>query len=111
MITDTSVSLYQKVTTKSAKGLSVPSYATLTATFQANVQPVSLSQSQMSQWGVTDMAANAKKMFYYPNASVRMLDRIKDAQGDWYEVRGINQWGVPPFNHYEAILVPVQGES
>lgn len=110
MITDTTVQLYQKVTTKNSKGQTVNSYATLTKSIQANVQPVALNQAQLAQWGVTDLSANAKKMFYYPDDDVRLLDRIIDSYGNRYEVRGVNQWGSPPFGHYEALLIPVQGE-
>ena len=109
MITDTTVQLYQKTTTKNSKGQTVNSYQ-LTKSLQSNVQPVALNPAQSAQWGVIDLAANARKMFFYPDNSVRMLDRIVDAYGNHYEVRGVNQWGVPPFGHYEALLVPVQGE-
>jgi hypothetical protein len=110
MITDTTVQLWQKVTTKNGKGQAANTFPLLTKSIQANIQPVSLNQAQLAQWGVTDLAANSKKMFYYPDDDARMLDRIIDAYGRTYEIRGINQWGVPPFDHYEALLMPAQGE-
>ena len=48
-------------------------------------------------------------MLFYPDSSVKILDRIVDESGLTYEVRAINKWGSPPFGHYEALLVPVQG--
>lgn len=111
MITDSTVSLYQKVTTKNAKGQSVASYATLTKSLAANLQPIALNGAVLKQWGNTDLTANDRIMFFYPDNDVRILDRVLDAWGNWYEVRGVNPWGSPPFGHYEALLIPVQGES
>lgn len=109
MITDQTCTRYAKTSTKNAKGQVVNTYA-LAATFQANVQPLGLNRETAEKWGQTDLAANSRIAFTYSPA-LQMLDRVRDGFGNLYEVRGVNPWGSPPFGHYEALLIPVQGES
>ena len=108
MIVDMVCTYYPKTSTKNAKGQVVNGFSTSSA-FSANVQPLGLNSEASAQWGVTDLAANARRMFTY-KSDCAMLDRVKDPFGGYYEIRGVNPWGSPPFGHYECLLVPVQGE-
>ena len=108
MITDSTVSLYARTAGTNARGQVSNTYA-LSKTLQANVQPIGLNQATQAAWGNLTLTAEDKIMFFYPDSSVKILDRIVDESGLTYEVRAINKWGSPPFGHYEALLVPVQG--
>jgi hypothetical protein len=108
MITDSTVNLYARTASTNTRGQVSNTYA-LSKPIQANVQPVSLTQATMTTWGALNLTADSKIMFFYPDSGVNLLDRILDSWGDTYEIRAINKWGVPPFGHYEALLVPVQG--
>lgn len=109
MITDITVSHYARVTTKDSRGQTVNTYPE-SVSISCNLQPISLNQATISAWGGQTLSADNRIMFFYPNDTVKKLDRIVDQYGDIYEVRNINRWGSPPFGHYEALLLPVQGE-
>lgn len=70
----------------------------------ADVQPASLSPNQLAAWGLTDLSANLKTMYYDKDASIVMTQRAI-VEGETYEIRGVNRWPT----HDEAILSPVQG--
>lgn len=103
MILDTIATVYSRTPTKNTKGQVINTFSAGYG-LVCNVQPAALNESQAQAWGVADLAANAKKLFCRPTATLSMLDRI-DAQGSRYEVRGINTWP----NHIEALLIPIQG--
>jgi Bacterial Ig-like domain (group 2) len=106
MVNVTSVKLYQKVSTKAANGQIINTFPVVTQRFDADVQSARRTKEESYRWGQTDLAADSKIIFFDPNASVRMLDRIVDSQNRYYEVKGVNPWPI----HYEALLAPVPGE-
>jgi hypothetical protein len=105
MVNITTVKLYQKVTTKAANGQVINTFPVVTQRFDADVQPAMLTKEEATRWGQTDIAAGSKIIYFDPNSSVRMLDRIVDSRNGYYEVRGVNAWPI----HDEALLVPVVG--
>lgn len=107
MVNLQTVKHYAKVSAKNATNGQVQNtFPVVTSRFSADVQSSMLSKEDATKWGQTDLAANSKIMFYDPNVSVRMLDRIVDSLDGYFEVRGINPWPI----HFEALLVPVAGE-
>lgn len=108
MIVDQTCTYYSKTSTKNAKGQVTNAFGS-GVKFQANIQPIALNTATLAGWGAQDLSANSRIMFTY-KADCQMLDRVKDAFGGYYEIRGVNPWGSPPFSHYECLLIPVQGE-
>lgn len=108
MIAQQLLKLYQKVTGKSpVNGQIQNTFPVVTERFWADVQPASLTKEESARWGQTDIVANSKIVYYDPNPNVRMLDRIVDDTGNYFEVRGVNPWPI----HHEALLTPVQGDE
>lgn len=109
MITDSTVLVYTRIATTNSRGQTTNAY-TYAKSIAANLQPIALNPTTMAAWGNLNLSADDRIMFFYPDDGINKLDRIQDAWGDMYEVRNVNKWGAPPFGHFEALLVPVQGE-
>lgn len=103
MIKSQSVTIQSRVTVTGTEGEQTYTFATL-KTIMADVQPANLTQSQAATWGITDLAASAKKMFTERDPSIALLMRAV-VESETYEIRGSNHWP----RHSEFILVPVQG--
>ena len=103
MILRHTVTIQSRTGTTGSEGERTFSFATL-KTIPADVQPVTLTPAQLQSWGMTDLQANAKKMFFAPDDSIQILHRVVFG-GESFEIRNINPWRV----HYEATLTPVQG--
>ena len=84
-------------------GLSVKTWSTF-KTINANVQPGNFTQVEAAAWGITDLASNAKKIYFYKDTSVTALMRVVFA-GETYEIRGLNTWNI----HTAIIAVPIMG--
>jgi hypothetical protein len=106
MIRDETVTIQTKTRTKNSEGMWLDDWADSTETLLCNIQPTTLSEVQLSQWGAIDSNSAAKLMFYINTSSVALFTRIKRSNGEVYEVRNINQWRV----HNEATLIPIQGD-
>jgi hypothetical protein len=103
MIQKDTVVIQSRTKTTDAEGVVGYTFATL-KTIVADVQPANLTESQLKQWSLTDLAANAKKMFYAKDSQIIIGLRAVTG-GETYEIRGTNQWP----RHDEAIMIPVQG--
>ena len=108
MITDSIASVYKRTGAKNDRGQIANTFA-YAGTVSINIQPVALTEADMKAWGISSLQSDAKKAFFYPTAVVNVLDQLTDSWGQRYEVRALNRWGSPPFGHYEALLIPVQG--
>jgi len=107
MINPTMLKLYQKVTVKNpTNGQTQNTFPVVTQRFDADEQSSMLTKEDAYKWGQTDLAANSKIVFIDPNPLVRMLDRIVDADGNYFEIRGVNPWPI----HWELLMIPVVGE-
>ena len=107
MINPKTIKYYAVVSTKNSRGQVVNTFPVVTSHFQASIKPISLSEVQSLGWSVTDMSSNTKFMAYPKGQTIAVLNRIVDADGNWYEIRSVNQWSHFP----QALLIPVQGES
>ena len=103
MIQSHYVAIQSRTTVVGTEGEQTYTFAALKA-ITADVQPAQLTPVQLEAWGLTDLAANAKKMFYSSDSAI-LLSMRAVVDGETYEIRAINRWP----NHDEAILVPVQG--
>ena len=110
MITDSTVQVYTRTVQKNSRGQVTNGFTFLKST-QANLQPIALNSTTSAQWGQVNLTADSRIMFFYPDIAVKKLDRVIDAYGITYEIRNINPWGSPPFGHFEALLMPVQGDD
>jgi hypothetical protein len=103
MIKSHSVVIQSRTTITGTEGEHTYTFATF-KTIVADIQPAQLSAIQIEAWGLTDLAAYAKKMFYDRDNTILLTMRAV-VDGETYEIRAINLWP----NHGEAILTPVQG--
>ena len=79
---------------------------TLVETIEADVQPKTLNEFDLKQWGVDTSTQDAKVMFYF-GESVNLIigNRARVNAGTIYDLRGVKLWPM----HYEILLIPVQG--
>jgi hypothetical protein len=98
-----SVTIQSRSVSVDSEGIQNFTYSTL-KTIMADVQPASLSTSELQIYGVNDLTANARRMYYNPDSSIDILTRLV-IDSHTYEVRGVNFWP----RHSEALLFPLQG--
>ncbi len=103
MILGFSATIQSKTSTRNDEGIDVDTWATL-KTVSCNVQPARLDQTELQAFGLTDIAANAKKVYLLRDTSINENHRAVLWDGT-YEIRGINHWNI----HTVFIAVPVQG--
>lgn len=104
MIQSHSVLIQARTAVVGTEGERTYTYATL-KTIMADVQPASLSPTQLAAFGLTDLQANLKTMYYNRDTTI-LLQMRAVVDGETYEIRGVNRWPT----HDEAILTPVQGD-
>ena len=79
---------------------------TLVETIEADVQPKTLNEFDLKQWGVDTSMQDAKVMFYFgESANLIIGNRARVNSGTIYDLRGVQ---LRPM-HYEILLIPVQG--
>jgi len=77
------------------------------ATVTCDVQPKSLNEAQLKQWGLSTLSQDAKVIYDFNNNSYFKLgNRARVDYDTVYDIRGINNWE----SHGEYILLPVQGQ-
>lgn len=79
-------------------------YATDKSNYRCDIQPINASPEEIRAWGLVDLVANSRAMFFPHDASITTLERVVH-DGETYEIRNINRWSI----HDKALLVPVQG--
>ena len=97
MIKNATLAFYTQTTTYDAENNPVTAWAT-TRSISGNLQPKSLTESELAQYGVNTKAANAKLFLFDPDTAVVIGTRLGA-----YNVRAANHWP----SHSEAILEPV----
>lgn len=111
MIKNATAFLILPTVTKTAEGTVVKAYSAPAAdAVRVDVQPYTLTQAEMLEWGISNRVADTKKMFFDDLVDVAYEVRawiVSDFDVDvaLYEVKGVNHWP----SHGEAILVPIQG--
>ena len=107
MILDRTIEIYSRVETMDPNNEGIPTYAySLAKTTRASVQPITLSSTQLSVWGISDIDANSKIVFFPGEFDDGLGYVIKDLKTSLrYEVRGSNQWP----HHVEMLAIPYQG--
>ena len=106
MIRDETVTIQTNVRTKDSEGMQIDTWSDSTTTLLCNIQPTTLTEAQLAQWGAVDVSSGAKLMFYKSTPSIEIFTRIKRSNGEVYQVRNINVWRI----HNEATLIPIQGD-
>lgn len=110
MIANQLVTILQSTISKTSEGLTVNTYSPLYVNYNANVQPMRLTQSTAKAWGLTDIQVNIKLMFCDYDPTLHEGMRVISDDNCLYDIRGINHWNFST-NHSELLLVPVQGEQ
>lgn len=104
MILKNSCAIYSRTVAQDSEHRQVSTY-TLAETIMANVNPTSLSEMEIKEYGLTDIHTDARKMLFYPDDTVFKGYRVVVDSGAMYEIRALHKW---PTN-YQALLIPVQG--
>lgn len=103
MVLRHSVVIQQRVMATDGEGGHTYTYSTL-KTIKADVQPISASPEELRAWGIVDIGANARAMYFKKDPSIDTLQRVV-YDGKAFEIRNINSWSI----HDKALLVPVVG--
>jgi len=98
------VTIQSRTATVGSEGEKTFTYANFKSGYRCDIQPVAMSPEEMRAWGVVDLSANSRAMFYPHDSNVTTLMRVVFGS-DVYEIRNINSWSI----HDKALLVPVQG--
>lgn len=103
MILRHTVTIQQRTGTTGTEGERTYTFSTFKS-IQADVQPMSFNAAELAAWGLTDLSANSKKMFFYQDNTIIPTMRVVFGS-DTYEIRNVNPWRI----HNVALLIPVQG--
>lgn len=94
-------------------GLEIPtdgmafSTKTLVETLEVGMQPKSLNEYQIAEWGINTTQQDAKIIYDFSlTENLKIGNRIR-ANGQYFDIKAKNPWG----NHQECIVVPVQGQA
>jgi len=96
--------IQSRTATVGTEGEQTHAYATFKSGYRCDIQPISATPEELRAWGLVDIAANSRAMFYPHDATILTLMRVVFA-GETYEIRSINSWSI----HDKALLVPAQG--
>mgnify|MGYP003589771507 CR=1 FL=1 len=109
---DSVVEIFVPTTTKTSDGTlkkvwAYTSGGAANATIVADVQPKSLSEAQLKQWGLSTLSQDAKVVYdFNDNPYFALLNRARVDGDTIYDIRGVNKWE----SHCEYVLVPVAGQ-
>lgn len=98
------VAVQSRTATIGAEGEHEFTYTSFKTGYACDIQPIAASPEELRAWGIVDLSANAKAMYYPRDDSITTLMRVVDGN-DIYEIRNINRWSI----HDKALIVPVQG--
>lgn len=92
-------------------GLEIPvdsmifSTKTLVETLEVGMQPKSLSEYQIAEWGINTTQQDARIIYDFSlSENLKIGNRVR-ADGQYFDIKAKNVWG----NHQECIAIPVQG--
>lgn len=97
---------------KNTEGTKIKTYdfSTPLESFRADVQPNTLTQSQIDLYGINEKTAETKKCFFTSASYMVSGNRAKvtfdDGTIEYYNICPMNKWRV----HGEALLIPVENE-
>lgn len=78
--------------------------------FQADVQPNTLTKEQIDLYGINTKNANTKKVFFTSSSYMTVGNRAKvtynDGTVEYYSICPMAKWN----RHCEALLIPVENE-
>lgn len=78
--------------------------------FRADIQPNTLTQSQIDLYGINSKTADTKKCFFKSAEFMKVGNRAKVVEDDGeikiYNIQPLNKWRF----HSEALLIPVENE-
>lgn len=108
---DSIVEIFVPTTTKTSDGTvkKIWAYSTgsaANATIVTDVQPKSLSEAQLKQWGLSTLSQDAKVVYDFNDSPYFAIGNRVRVDGDTiYDIRGVNKWD----SHGEFILIPTVG--
>jgi hypothetical protein len=114
MAIDSTVELYAPTESRASDGTLIKTwvYTSPNDTFTADVQPKSLNEAQIKEWGIDISSQDAKAVydFNYNESNVdtsywKIANRARVDGGQIYRIMAVNQWN----SHYECILIPLVG--
>jgi len=98
------VLVQSRTLTIGSEGQHTYTFVTYDAAYECDLQPATLTESQVQQFGLSDKASNVMRM-HYPHDS-NIVDNMRVVyEGKTYDVRDINRWTI----HDTALLIPVVG--
>lgn len=106
------VDIYEETTTLDESGDYIADFV-FVETIVGDVQPHTLTQDEISVYGITTGSGNIRLFLYnglHPNVKVGNRAKVKsDFTGteEWFSIMPINAWS----KHGECLLVPVENES
>lgn len=100
-----SVLIQAATTTYDTEAMPVRAWTTL-KTMIADVQPKALTANEIQGFGISNLQADAKIMYFIKDTSIAQGMRVI-YDSNIFEIRGVNSWRV----HSSALLIPVQGEE
>lgn len=107
------IDIAELTVTKNSEGVKVKEYdfESPLDSFRADVQPNTLTQEQITVYGINTRTAKTKKIFYtksdYMVAGNRARVTFDDGKIELYNICPVNEWRV----HCEALLIPVENEA
>jgi hypothetical protein len=108
MATDSTVDLYTPVESRAADGTVIKTwdYSSPNDSIIADVQPKTLTDAQLKEWGLDISQQAAKKVFDFSFSSYWAIPNHARVDGDkLYRILAVNPWGA----HLECLLVPLVG--
>jgi hypothetical protein len=117
LLINATAKIYPPISAKNSEGTIVKTWGYKTGidpaeTLRVDVQPNSLNEAQLMQWGLSNRVADTKKVFFRHSKFIQQNNRavvtMDNNPGvfEYYEIKARNGWNI----HGESIFVPVMGE-
>lgn len=102
-------------TTKNSEGTKIKKYdfENVLESFEADVQPNTLTSAQIELYGLNSKTANTKKCFInledgnYMQIGNRAKVEYEDGSVEYYNIQPVNVWRM----HKEFLLIPVENDK
>lgn len=104
------IAVYSEATNSEGTVIAGYDFTTPLDSFEADVQPNTLTREQIDLYGINEKTAKTKKVFYTKSNFMLVGNRAKvtykDGTVEYYNICPVNEWRV----HCEALLIPVENE-